>query len=128
MGKQSQWGTLDEVLAISKEFDLIPCLDPAHMHARTNGKINTEAEWDAMFDSMEHALGAAALTNVHMHFSGIAYGEKGEKHHLPLEESDADWQGFLRVLKRRSIAGIVVNESPAMEDDTLLLQKTFGRL
>lgn len=128
MGKQSQWGTLDEVLAISKEFGLIPCLDPAHMHARTNGKINTEKEWDAMLDSVQKNLGKKSLQKLHMHFSGIAYGEKGEKHHLELEESDADWKGFLRVMKRREVSGVLVNESPAMEDDTLLMMKTFSRL
>lgn len=128
MGKPSQWGTLDEVLEISKEFGLIPCIDPAHMHARSNGRVNTEREWEEMFDAIERALGPAALQRQHLHFSGIAYGAKGEKHHLPLEESDADWNGFLRVLKRRTIGGILTCESPLMEDDTLLLQRTYAKL
>src|SRR3989344_6072914 len=105
MGKTAQFGTLEEVLKLSKEFDLYPCVDPAHMHARTNGKINSAKEWNEMFDLYEEYLGAAALKNVHMHFSGIAYGAKGEKHHEPLQESDAKWQEFIGVLKKRKIEG-----------------------
>lgn len=128
MGKPTQFGTLEEVLRISQEFDIYPVVDPAHMHARTNGLINTTKEWDEMFDMYEKYLGKASLKCVHMHFSGIAYGPKGEKHHLPLMESDARWQDFLKVLKKRKVEGTVVCESPLLEEDTLLMQKTYAKL
>lgn len=128
MGKPTQFGTLEEVLKISQEFDLYPVIDPAHMHARTNGKINSYEEWDEMFDLYEKFLGAKSLKHVHMHFSGIAYGPKGEKHHLPLLESDAKWLEFLQVLKDRKIGGTVVCESPLLEKDTLLMQKYYTEL
>lgn len=128
MGKHTQWGTLDEVCTVCRTFDLYPCIDVAHMHARANGAMNTESEWEELFDRYAAALGSNALQRMHLHFSGIAYGEKGEKHHLTFEESDADWNGFLRVLKRKNIGGILVCESPAMEDDTLLLQRTYEKL
>ena len=125
MGKPTQFGTLEEVLRISKEFGIYPTVDPAHMHARTNGLINSTEEWGDMFDLYEHSLGKKSLKRMHMHFSGIAYGLKGEKHHEPLRESDARWEDFLQVLKDRKIEGTVVCESPAMEKDTVLMQKTF---
>lgn len=128
MGKPTQFGTLEECLRISKDFDLYPTVDPAHMHARTNGKINSYKEWDEMFDMYQKFLGKKSLDHVHMHFSGIAYSEKGEKHHLPLIESDAKWKEFLHVLKDRKIGGTLVCESPLMEGDTLLMQKTFAKL
>jgi deoxyribonuclease-4 len=128
MGKQTQFGTLEEVLRISKEFDIYPVVDPAHLHARYNGKINSTAEWNEMFDEYEMHLGKGAVKQMHMHFSGIAYGLKGEKHHLPLRESDAKWEEFLAVLKQRKIEGTVVCESPLLEEDTLLMQKTFEKM
>lgn len=128
MGKPTQFGTLEEVLKISKEFDIYPTLDPAHMHARTNGMINSTTEWNEMFDMYEEYLGTPSLRTMHIHYSGIAYGPKGEKHHLPLKESDAKWQDFVRVLKDRNIGGVVVSESPLLERDTLLLRKTYDAL
>ncbi len=128
MGKHSQFGTLEEVLRISKEFDLYPVVDPAHMHARTNGQINTTQEWNDMFDLYEKCLGKKSLGNVHMHFSGIEYTAAGERKHLPLQESDARWEDFIRVLKDRKIGGVVVCESPILEDDTLLMKETYESL
>lgn len=128
MGKHSQFGTLDEVLAVSKEFDLYPCVDVAHMHARANGKINSTKEWNELLDQYESTLGKKSLKNMHLHFSGINYGEKGEKNHVPIKESDAKWKDFLKVLKKRKIGGFLVCESPLMEDDTLLLQETYDAI
>ncbi len=128
MGKPTQFGTLEEVLRISKEFDIFPVVDPAHMHARTNGLINSTKEWNEMLDLYEKYLGKKSLSSMHLHFSGIAYGPKGEKHHLPLQESDARWKDFLNVLKKRKVGGNLVCESPLLEKDTLLMQKTYAKL
>ena len=128
MGKQTQFGTLDEVLRISKEFDIYPVVDPAHLHARYNGKINTTEEWCDMLDEYVSYLGKSSLKTMHMHFAGIAYGPKGEKYHLPLQESDSRWKDFLKVLKKYDVGGTVVSESPLLELDTLLMQKTYKSL
>lgn len=128
MGKPSQWGTLDEVLAIAKEFDIYPCVDVAHMHARSNGNLDSEQAFDALFDRYANVLGKKSLTRMHLHYSGIAYGEKGEKHHLTFEESGMAWKAFLKTLKKRAIGGILVCESPAMEDDTVLLSRFYEAL
>lgn len=128
MGKPSQFGTLEECLKISKQFDIYPCIDPAHMHARSNGAVNTTEEWNEMLDLYAEALGKDSLKEMHMHFSGIAYGEKGEKHHVPLEESDARWRDFLAVLKNRNVGGNLVCESPLLEKDTILMMETFAAL
>lgn len=128
MGKHSQFGTLEEVLKISKEFDIYPTVDPAHMHARSNGKWNTTKEWEEMFDIYESYLGKKSLKSMHMHFSGIEYTAAGERRHLPLQESDARWEDFLKVLKKRKVEGVLVSESPLLEKDTLLLKNRFEKL
>jgi len=128
MGKPSQFGTLEEVLKLSKEFDIYPCVDSAHMHARSNGQWNSAKEWEEIFDIYEKYLGKKSLRNMHMHFSGIAYGPKGEKHHLPIRESDAKWKEFLSVLKRKELGGVLVIESPVQEEDVLFLKKGYQKL
>jgi len=125
MGKPTQFGTLEEVLKLSKEFGIYPCVDSAHMHARSNGAWNSAKEWNAMLDLYEEHLGKKS--HMHLHFSGIAYGPKGEKHHLPLRESDAKWREFLGVLNMRKVRGVLVVESPAQEEDVLLMKNAFGK-
>ena len=125
MGKPTQFGSLKEVLKLSKEFGLYPCIDPDHMHARTNGEWNTTKEWNTMFDLYVEYLGKKALKHVHMHYSGILYTEKGERKHLPLLESDANWHDFVSVLSDRGIEGNVVCESPLLEEDTLRMQQNY---
>ncbi|OIO52999.1 hypothetical protein AUJ46_06265 [Candidatus Peregrinibacteria bacterium CG1_02_54_53] len=128
MGKQTQFGTLEEALKISKEFGNYPCVDFAHLHARENGALNSAKEWETMIDLYQKVLGKKALKRMHIHYSGIEYSAKGERKHLPLQKSDAKWQDFLKVLKKRKIEGVVVCESPLLEKDTLLLQQYFQNL
>lgn len=125
MGKHAQFGTFEEVLALSREFSLYPTVDFAHMHARANGALNSAEEWHALLDTYVSYLGEDALKHMHIHYSGIHYNHTGERHHLPLLESDARWQDFLSVLKQRNVGGQLVCESPVLEDDTLLLQRTY---
>lgn len=125
MGKPSQFGTIEEALRLSKELDIFPCVDVAHMHALTNGAWNTPKEWNALFDMYAKALGKSSLQSMHLHYCGIEYGLKGEKRHLPLPDSDANWKAFLKVLKDRKIGGNIVIESPLLEKETMLLQKAY---
>lgn len=125
MGKTAQFGSFDEILRLSAMFGIYPCVDFAHLHARANGAVNSVPEWDALLDDYVASLGDASLQDMHIHYSGIAYGPKGEKHHVPLQESDAEWLDFLSVLRRRSVGGVIVVESPLLETDTLLMMKAF---
>jgi deoxyribonuclease-4 len=128
MGRSSQYGDLDEILDLCRRVPgTAPCLDIAHLHARTQ-RYNTSAEFDDMWDSYADALGESALRDVHVHISGIAYGELGEKKHLPFEEADLDYEAFLGVMRDRGVEGLVVVESPAREDDVLLLAGVWRRL
>jgi deoxyribonuclease IV len=128
MGKPTQFGTLEENLQLSKEFGLYPVVDFAHLHARSNGNCNTLDVWKECLDLYVQYLGAESLNTMHIHYSGIAYSEKGERHHLPFADSDARWQEFLQFLHVSSVGGVLVCESPLLEDDTLLLQQFYDSL
>jgi deoxyribonuclease-4 len=128
MGKVSQFGTLEEVLGLSAEVEgVAPCLDFAHWHART-GKFNSYSEFMAVLDLAEERLGRGALDDIHIHVSGILYGEGGERKHLRLKESDLQYTKLLKALKERNARGLVICESPNLEEDALLLQRTYRGL
>ncbi len=128
MGKLSEFGTLAEILSLCTELEgLAPCLDFAHWHART-GAFNSYQEFTSILLQTKEKLGRAALDNIHIHVSGIAYGKKGEIKHLNLKESDFQYVEFLKALKDHDVKGLVICESPNLEEDAQLLQATYNTL
>jgi len=130
MGKSAMLGSLEDTLAMSQAIPgVLPCLDFAHLHARPgDGSMNTYDEWKRVLELYAGALGEAALQNLHIHLSGIAYGPKGEKEHLPVEEADLDLEALFRTLDNLGCQGRILCESPAMEDDALILKKRWESL
>lgn len=125
-GKGTQFGDLNELLKLSQEIDqVMPCIDFSHLHARSNGKWNTKKEFEQVLEMVEKILGKEGLKEMHIHLSGIEYGEKGEKNHLILEKSDMNYKDLIKVWKEFNIAGIVICESPNIEGDALLMKKTY---
>ena len=128
MGKRSQFGTLDEIFSLCSELEgLAPCIDFSHWHART-GKFNSYEEFASVLSQLEQRLGRAALDDMHIHLSGIRYGAKGEVKHLNLKELDLHYTELLQALKDCQAKGIVICESPNLEEDALLLQATYQTL
>ena len=128
MGKNSQFGTVEEILNLCAELKgLAPCIDFAHWHART-GIFNSYQEFASILRQIKEQLGQAALDDMHIHFSGIKYGEKGEIKHLNLKESDLQYVELLQALRDYEVKGLVICESPNLEDDALLLQATYNTL
>ncbi len=127
-GKGSQFGSLEEVLQLCTDVEgLAPAIDFAHLHART-GAVNSYDEFADVLRQIEGALGRQALDDIHIHVSGIEYGPKGEKRHLVFADSDFHYTDLLRALKDFDIGGLLVCESPNLEEDALLLQETYHSL
>ncbi len=129
MGKGSQFGTIEEVLSLCTDLDgVAPCIDFAHWHART-GESNSYSEFASILEQIKERLGKAALGNMHIHVSGVAYSQKrGEIKHLNLEESDLRYDELLKVLVDYDAKGMVICESPDLEEGALLLQATYNSL
>jgi len=129
MGKSAMLGSLEDTLAMSQAIPgVLPCLDFAHLHARPgDGSMNTYEEWIDVLKAYRSALGSDALQHLHIHLSGIAYGPKGEKEHLRVEEADLDLDDLFRALDELGCQGRILCESPAMEDDALILKERWGK-
>lgn len=128
MGKQSQFGTIEEIIRLCNEMEgLAPCIDFAHWHART-GSFNSYPEFVSILQQLEQGLGRPALDDMHIHFSGIKYGAKGELKHLIVEDSDFNYLELLRALKEYQVKGLLVCESPNLEEDAMLLQESYNSI
>ncbi len=130
MGKPAMIGTLDEVLQLSRDVPgVLPCIDFAHLHAR-EGLINSYDEFADVFRRVEAALGRAGLESLHAHLSGIDYGPRGEKFHLPLNECDLRYRELLQAMIDFDVRGVVAVEAPLPFHvaDALVIQATYRRL
>jgi len=127
MGKSAMLGSLEDTLAMSKAIDGVePCLDFAHLHARMgDGSCNSLEEWKEALALYAKQLGKKSLKNLSCHLSGIEYGPKGEKNHLPMAESDFDLDALFQALYEMGCGGRILCESPIMEEDALMFQKKW---
>ena len=128
-GKATQWGDLDEIIRLSKDFEMVlPCVDFSHLHARTAGEFNTYDEFSKILEKMGNEIGQYALDNFHGHLAGIEYTAKGERQHLNLEESDMNYKDLMRALKEFGVKGALVCESPNIEDDCKLMKDYYNSI
>jgi len=126
MGKQAQFGSLDEVLAMCRDVSgLKPCLDFSHLYAR-EGKVNSYLDFERVLAKTARKLGPRALRDVHIHIAGIHFGDKGEIKHLNLEETGFRTEEWLQALRDLGVEGTVICESPNLEGDAVLLQKLYA--
>lgn len=127
MGKSAMLGSFEDALAMSKAMDgVLPCLDFAHLHARPgDGTMNSYDEWSRLLEAYGKALGQKALKHLHIHLSGIEYGPKGEKNHLPLADADLNMKALFKALNEFGCGGRIMCESPIMEEDALNMKKAW---
>jgi deoxyribonuclease-4 len=127
MGRDSQFGSLEEALAITEVGGVLPCIDFSHLHAVT-GKNNSREEFASILACVEEKLGRQGLNDMHIHVSGIEYSDKGEKNHLVFAESDFKYKELAQAFVEFDIKGLVICESPNLEEDALLLKGEYDTI
>jgi deoxyribonuclease-4 len=104
MGKRNVFGSIDEISQLIKETGCSCCIDFAHILAR--------------YDKYEFELARQKFENLkswHCHFSGIVYGDKGEKHHIHTEEKE--WRQLFDFLRGIDKEITIVSEAPDPSGD-----------
>lgn len=129
MGKYSQIGDLRETLDFCLlDERMLPCIDFAHLHALGGGSLNTQADFAAVLDTIEGALGIARARKMHMHFSTIEYTAAGEKrHHTFAEEKYGPRsENLAPLLYARGYDGTVICESKGTQaDDAMAMRRIW---
>jgi deoxyribonuclease IV len=115
-GKVNVFGSIEEIAQLVRDTECHACIDFAHILARSGGDYRFK-ETLKLFENLDE---------LHIHFSGIVYGEKGEKNHKSTEASE--WKKLFENLPRnRKI--VIINESPTLIDDCVkgleILSKKF---
>ncbi len=129
MGKHGQFGTIEELYSLSKEFGierLNPCIDFGHLHARTNGGMKSKKDFLKVLSDVE-SYGKKYLQSLHIHFEGIEFSEKGERRHLPIASKSPDFKFLAEALIEKNCSGTIICESPEIENDALEMMKMYEK-
>ncbi len=127
-GKTSQFGSLDELINLTKKVSSVrPCMDFSHLYART-GKHNTQKEFEEILEKLKDELNEGVLKNMHIHISGIISNPKGDPKHVNLKDSKFNWKALIRALKKYNCAGYMICNSPNLEEDAIMLKKYYSSL
>ncbi len=113
-GKPSQFGSLEELLRLKQETGCGITVDFAHLFARQQGKIDY------------NRILAKLPKNFHAHFSGIQYGDKGERRHI--NTTQKFFEPLAVQLVRRNPDVTIINESPRPYEDAVMMKKMLQAL
>ncbi|MFZ1971040.1 MAG: TIM barrel protein [Candidatus Nanoarchaeia archaeon] len=114
MGKVNVFGSIDEIKKLTEETGCYLCIDFAHVLARYQ-----DYKFKEVLEKFKN------YKELHIHFSGIVYGEKGEKHHKKTTESELR-ELISNLPKDKDIT--VINESPENVEDSVLGLKIYEEI
>ncbi len=132
MGKPMQIGTYKEVVDLCTiNSHLVPTFDFGHINALTQGSLKTKEDYKMIFDYAIEKLGKERINNLHIHFSKIQYGEKGEIRHLNFEDEiyGPNFEPLMELLHDYDISARVISESAGQQvRDALIMKKYYEKL
>jgi len=128
MGKHGQIGTVEEIAKICAIDDrIIPTIDFGHVNSFGLGSLKTEKDYEEVFNVLKKYLGDR-FNKIHIHFSKIKYGAKGELCHLTFDDKEfgPEFEPLAKVLKKFKVDASVICESSGMQTrDALLMKNIF---
>jgi deoxyribonuclease IV len=111
MGRVRDFGTLDDVLEISREVDFVqPVLDFAHMHATSDGAYTDVDAFASALEAADEVMQPGIP--FHIHFSDIAYANRNETKHLRYGEGTLRAEPLREALAGFERPATVISESP----------------
>ena len=114
MGRPSVLGSLEEIIhLVSLDNSFLPCIDFAHLHAVGKGVLQSTEDFLRVFNRLEAGLGKIRTRQMHIHFSRIEFGLKGEIRHRTFDETGfgPDFGLLAPLLVFKGIQGRLICES-----------------
>ena len=119
MGKQKVFGSLDEVIEVSKHVNnVIPVIDIAHVHSRGNGFLKTIDDFQELFDKLK----VLKLSHYLIHITGVLYENGNEQYHLPIKKGDMPLTPLLDIILDNNYNVTLISESPLLEHDAVYIR------
>lgn len=120
MGKNMQLGTYEEIAEICKIAPFfVPCMDFGHINCILQGGLKQEKDFEKVLNHMIKHLGFEKMKKVHIHFSKIEYGEKGEIKHLTFEDTQfgPEFEPLAQAIKKLGLEPDIICESKGTQPE-----------
>lgn len=122
MAKESQFGTIDEVIRLSKEVKgVFPYIDWAHLFCRL-GKY----DYGEIFDKLK----VLKLDHINSHFEGVRFSETSKKFvdiHTPINHNPP-FEPLAKEIIKRKVDITIISESPLLEKDSLKMKNILEKV
>ena len=132
MGKQAQVGTVSEVIELCKLApNVYPCIDFGHVNSLWGGALKTSEDFQRIIDDLFDGLGEEKTKNMHVHFSKIMYGAKGEIKHLTFADNmyGPEFEPFCEVIVKNNLTPHVLSESAGTQMfDSLYMKRAYENM
>ncbi len=119
MGKQRVFGSLDEVIDVCKKVKgVIPAIGLGHIHARTNGGLKKQEDFEEIFKKLK----PLRLKNYLIHITGVLYEDGNEYYHVPLKKGDMPLAPLIEIILDNKLNVTLISESPLLEHDAVYIR------
>lgn len=129
MGKSKQIGTVEEIANFCNIAPFyVPAIDFGHVNSRENGSLNTVEDFLNVLSVTKNIIGQEKLNKLHIHFSKIMYGDKGEIKHLTFEDNvyGPNFSPLAKALKIMNLTPYIICESAGTQDvDALTMKQIY---
>ena len=129
MGKQAQIGTVDEVIKLCQLApNVYPCVDFGHVNSLLGGALKTADDFQRIIDAMFDGIGEEKTKNMHVHFSKIMYGAKGEIKHLTFADNvyGPEFEPLCEVIVKNNLTPHILSESAGTQMlDSLCMKNCY---
>lgn len=127
-GKKSALGSLEDVIKLSQEIEQVfPCVDFAHLHARTRGTLHSKDQILKVFETIEKEIDKKTAKELHCHMYSIIFGPKGERHHVPYNQKGKgpSFKNFCDAVIEFGATPTIICESTNSQDEGALYMKKY---
>lgn len=132
MGRHSQLGTYEQVIELcSLDKRLIPAYDFGHINSYYGGSLKGYDDYKKIIDYTLQNLGCEKTDKLHIHFSKIQYGAKGEIRHLDFTDTiyGPEFGPLAKVLYEYKLSPRILCESAEnMAEDALQMKRIYDNI
>ena len=124
MAKRGQWGSLEEITEVHKEFGkrVVPYLDWGHLYCRGEGKVD--------YKSILNHMKKLKLGHINSHFTCVKWSDKQKAFvdvHQPLAKKDPPFAPLAKILAKSKIDITLICETPYIEKDALVMKQMLEK-